>query len=226
MRAFSVLLCAILVATASGWGWGGKKDADKVAWDFTDPEADHFGQAIEWDEAGKTDLSIKAFRACVEHTPSSEAWKNLATALFDADPEANKAEAMDCVDKALDMNPDNGEAMDLLRELDPSTIFVDLYTHESCKYCQELKARLKSKGLKFKNFPLDNQDQWNDVQQRAMGCCKKDILAMGKPEDLLVVMPQIFINNKWKGTWRSQADKDRIASEMAALGVSGFADEL
>ncbi len=53
MRAFSVLLCAILVATASGWGWGGKKDADKVAWDFTDPEADHFGQAIEWDEAGQ-----------------------------------------------------------------------------------------------------------------------------------------------------------------------------
>merc|ERR1711871_133693 len=119
------------------------------------------------------------------------------------------------------MDPNNADAMDELRKLDPILLLIDLYTHESCKYCQELKAKLKAKGIKFKNFPLDAQDDWNEMQNRAMGCCKKDILKRGKPEDLLVVMPQIFINNKWKGTWRSQADKDRINAELEKLGVDG-----
>jgi hypothetical protein len=71
------------------------------------------------------------------------------------------------------------------------------------------------------DLPLDDQDQWNDMQNRAMGCCKKDIFKMGKPEDLLVVMPQVFINNKWKGTWRSEADKERISAALTELGVDG-----
>ena len=49
------------------------------------------------------------------------------------------------------MSPDNAEAMDMLRELDPNAILIDLYTHPACKYCQELKALLKAKGLPFKS---------------------------------------------------------------------------
>ena len=46
----------------------------QAPYSVTDPNADHFGEAVQFDEKGNLPLAILSFRACVEFTPSSESW--------------------------------------------------------------------------------------------------------------------------------------------------------
>ena len=58
------------------------------------------------------------------------------------------------------------------------------------------------------------------MQRRAMECCEQKINKRGKPEKLLTIMPQLFINDVWYGTQRSYDDRIRLGVELAKLVYS------
>ena len=85
----------------------------------------------------------------------------------------------------------------------PPPVKIEVYSAPGCKYCNELKEKITALGLTYETLQLGTDDQWGKMQQRSMGCCSKDVLSVGKPQDVLVLMPQLFVDGKWSGSNRS-----------------------
>ena len=58
------------------------------------------------------------------------------------------------------------------------------------------------------------------MQQRAMACCEEKINARGKPAKLLTIMPQLFVNDEWFGTQRSEDDREELGAALAKITYS------
>ena len=85
----------------------------------------------------------------------------------------------------------------------PPPVKIEVYSAPGCKSCNELKDKISALGLTYETLQLVTDDQWGNMQQRSMDCCSTDVLSVGKPQDVLVLMPQLFIDDKWSGSNRS-----------------------
>eukprot|EP00949_MAST-11_sp_MAST-11-sp1_P004070 g4070.t1 len=95
---------------------------------------------------------------------------------------------------------------------------IEVYSLPECTYCNQAKKVIEDAGLRYVSHPLQEQPQWTEMQRRAMGCCERAVRRGGRrPEDILVLMPQIFINDKWFGTNRGSKDLDRLARVLETL---------
>merc|ERR1719487_2489500 len=116
---------------------------------------------------------------------------------------------------------------------DYKDLSVIVYTVDKCKYCAEVKAFLKEKGINYEEKQLGKGKKvWAEMQKKAMGCCKDEVKKVGKPEKVLVLAPQIFINDKWAGTHRKagefgklQAELDKAAGKAVAPWTEEAADD-
>ena len=94
---------------------------------------------------------------------------------------------------------------------------LDVYTHPKCKYCIDLKAFIKERGLEYNDHPLgdDGRTGWAEMQKRAMGCCEASVHEHGPPEKVLTIMPHLFINDVWFGPRQGhQLDFELLAKEL------------
>ena len=80
---------------------------------------------------------------------------------------------------------------------------LEVYSAPGCTYCNQLKDRIKELGMEYTTLPLGKDDEWGAMQQRVMGCCSDAVHEIGKPQDLLILMPQLMIDGKWAGSNRS-----------------------
>jgi len=76
---------------------------------------------------------------------------------------------------------------------------VEIYTVDKCKYCQEVKTFLKERMVEYKEIALDNDEVWGEMQRRAMKE-KATVKKFGKPKKVLVLAPQIFVDDVYFGT--------------------------
>jgi Flp pilus assembly protein TadD len=82
--------------------------------DSADAEA-HKAQAIALDKAGDGAGAVRSFRAAVREAPDSSAHAfNLGAALFDLS--GTPGEAAQVLQKALELDPENSDASELLQE--------------------------------------------------------------------------------------------------------------
>jgi len=100
---------------------------------------------------------------------------------------------------------------------------VEIYTFPKCKYCNAVKHLMLTKGVKYKDYHMTVDVDWGTMQKRVMDCCAAEVKKQGKPEKLLVVVPQIFINGKWWGTHRSKKSLKRLEQTLDEL-VAGSTD--
>ena len=83
---------------------------------------------------------------------------------------------------------------------------IDVYSAPGCTYCNQLKDEIKAMGLEYNSLPLSNaDDSWGKMQQRAMSCCAEAVEAVGQPKDVLILMPQLFVDDQWAGSNRNGA---------------------
>jgi len=83
-----------------------------------DPAADHNAAAIDASEGGDYPFALRAFRAAVRFTPREpELWANLGMALLDEPGAAAKREARAALEKALELEPANAQALALMKEM-------------------------------------------------------------------------------------------------------------
>ena len=80
----------------------------------------------------------------------------------------------------------------------PAPPKVEIYSHPACTYCNVLKEKVKAMGLAYDELPLDGDADWSAMQTRELKCCGSAVRAVGKPEELLVLMPVLFINGEWR----------------------------
>ena len=78
---------------------------------------------------------------------------------------------------------------------------VEIYTVDKCKYCQEVKTFLKERMVEYKEIMLNNDETWGEMQRRAMKE-KATVKKFGKPKKVLVLAPQIFVDDVYFGTHR------------------------
>jgi glutaredoxin len=93
---------------------------------------------------------------------------------------------------------------------------VEVYTVDKCKYCQEVKTYLKEHMVEFKEILLDSDDKWGEMQRRAMEY-KDTVKKFGKPKKVLVLAPQVFVDNVYIGTHRKPSHLQKLG---AALSLS------
>jgi glutaredoxin/thiol-disulfide isomerase/thioredoxin len=91
---------------------------------------------------------------------------------------------------------------------------VLVYTVDKCTYCAEVKAFLKEKGINYTEKALSDKKVWAEMQKKAMGCCKAEVKAYGNPAKVLVLAPQIFVNDKWAGTHRKAGEFGKLTAEL------------
>jgi phosphoadenosine phosphosulfate reductase len=96
-------------------------------------------------------------------------------------------------------------------------IQIEIYTNPKCKYCNQVKLLCAQNGLKYQDYTMGLDADWGMMQRRAIDCCKDEISKVGKPEKLLVIVPQIFINGEWFGTYRKKEDIERLEVALKAL---------
>lgn len=92
---------------------------------------------------------------------------------------------------------------------------VEIYTVDKCKYCQEVKTFLKERMVEYKEIALDNDEVWGEMQRRAMKE-KATVKKFGKPKKVLVLAPQIFVDDVYFGTHRKASHLQKLG---AALGL-------
>ena len=57
--------------------------------------------------------------------------------------------------------------------------------------------------MEYESLPLGQDDEWGAMQRRVMECCSDAVHEIGKPQDILILMPQLMIDGKWAGSNRS-----------------------
>jgi tetratricopeptide (TPR) repeat protein len=83
-----------------------------------DPAADHNGAAIDASEGGDYPFALRSFRAAVRFQPAGpELWANLGMALLDEPGPAAQREARAALEKALELEPANKQALALMKEM-------------------------------------------------------------------------------------------------------------
>jgi len=100
-----------------------------ASYDVSNPNHDHYGQAVKFDEEGDLVKASEAFHACARFAPSSEAWNNVGMALLNeleavgaapsgaADATRLTTKAREAFTSALKLDPRNADAQASLAEL-------------------------------------------------------------------------------------------------------------